>query len=429
MKTVNNTAICTLLAGAALLQVTNAAQVRQSAPSADKPATLYMWDQAYGLDPQKKVHVYKDDSNPYVQEVNVSLRSQYQAGWVDGQVGNYDGSHNWTSEFRRFRMGWNAKVLHDFKLQNVWNVGGVQNNGSWNKTTKRWDDHGQTKASLYEAFVQYNYKNEGYTFSFGKTNPEIFAENRVSSGSFKVPEMTIAEQTLCFDSVWGLWAANDTKKDDLGYYVGLWSSTNDSNKQIWGTWQSCFTTAELSYGLDKVLLEKGRFYVDWIHSFADADKPLAGSSESYVGPGSEDVVSAYYIGKQGAFEVTCEALWGLNANDRNSGDLFGFMILPSYNVNDHVELVSRFQYATGDNAVNVGKNRYVKSLQRRSPGYADDYYAIGGGVNFYVYGKDHSRLKIMTMLEYGNSTVADSRKASNAGFTGWQFICGIYTSF
>ena len=71
----------------------------------------------------------------------------------------------------------------------------------------------------------------------------------------------------------------------------------------------------------------------------------------------------------------------------------------------------------------------MKALQRRSPGYADDYYAIGAGVNFYMYGKDQSRFKVMTLLEYGNSTVADARKAGNAGFTGWQFICGVYTSF
>ena len=404
-----------------------------AAPSSlqpSKPKTEYLWNQIYGSKtPQKKLHLYKNDENPYVQEVNVTLRMQYQAAWVNGQVGNYPGSHNWTSEFRRFRAGWNAKVLHDFKIQNVWNVGGVDNNGYWDKKTARWEDHGQTKTSLYEAFIQYNHKNSGNCFSFGKTNPEIYAENRVSSGSLKTPDMSIAEQTLLFDSVWGAWAANDTKKNDLGYYLGIWSGTNDSNKQIWGTWQSFFTTAELSYNIDKVLLDKGRVYVDWVHSFANRNKPLAGNSENFVGSQCQNVISAYYIGSHGKFDLTTEMLWGLKSNNRAAGNLFGFTFMPSYNINEHLEAVVKFQLASGNNAVNVGKNRYAKSLQKESPGNADRYYSVGAGMNFYVYAKDHSRLKIMTMMEYGNSSVSEANRAKNAGFTGWQFVCGAYTNF
>lgn len=437
MKNIDNkTIMLALFAGVALFNFSDAAVPVLSSvdsvtkePAKSESTPIYFWNQAYGLHPQKKVHLYKNDKNPYVQEVNVSLRMQYQAAWVDGQYGNYEGSNNWTSEFRRFRAGWNAKVLNDFKLQNIWNIGGVSSNGSWDKTAKTWNDHGQTKASLYEAFIQYNYKGKGHTVSFGKTNPEIYAENRVSSSSLKVPDFSIAEATQLFDSVWGLWAANDTKKDKLGYYMGVWSSTNDSNKQIWGTWQSCFTTAELSYNVDKLLLDKGRVYLDWVHSFADQDQALAGRSETFVGSQSQDVISTYYIGKQGKFEVTCEALWGLQSNDKNADNMFGFLFLPSYNINDHVEAVARFQYASGDRAINVGKNRYVKSLQNKSPGTADEYYAIGAGCNFYVYAKEHSRLKIMTMMEYGNSKVSPANRNKNAGFTGWQFICGAYTNF
>lgn len=435
MKNNNTPLILTsLLAGASMIQLAGAAApttVAATQPEVTPSVTknIYFWDQAFGLAPQKKVHLYKNSNNPYIQEVNVSLRMQYQAGWVDGQVGNYDGSRNWTDGYRRFRAGWNAKVLNDFKLQNVWNIGGVNSTGSWNKSQGCWDDHSQTSASLYEAFIQYNYKDKGYTFAFGKTNPEIYAENRVSSSSLKVPEFSIVESTVLFDSVWGFWAANDTKKDKLGYYIGIWSGTSDSNKQIWGTWENCFTTVELSYGLDKILLDKGRFYIDWVHSFADADKPLTGRSSTFVGSQNEDVLSAYYIGKQGKFGITVEGLWALKSNNKDVDDMFGLVVLPTYSITDHVEAVARFQFASGDNAVNVGKNRYVKALQRQSPGYADSYYAIGGGFNFYVYSAEPSRLKIMTMMEYCNSTVSQENKAKNAGFTGWQFICGAYLNF
>lgn len=392
----------------------------------------YFWDQVFGKNPQKKFHLYKNDANPWIQEVNATLRMQYQAAWVDGHVGNYEGSRNWTSGYRRFRAGWNAKVLHDFKLQNVWNVGGVYNSvGSWNKARREWQDHTQTSTSLYEAYVQYNYRQKGYTFAFGKTNPEIYAENRVSSSSLKVPEFSIPESTVCFDSAWGFWAANDTKKDKLGYYAGIWSTTNDGNKQIWGTWESAFTTLELSYNVDKMALDKGRVYLDWVHSFADAKdgKALVREKDSFVGSTCEDVLAAYYIGKQGKLGLTAEVMYAMQSNVPSAGNMFGVVVLPTYALTDRVEAVARFQYATGDKAVNVGKNRYAKALQREAPGYADSYWALGAGFNFYVYAQEPSRLKIMTLLEYGNSSVAAEARGKNAGFTGWQFICGAYLNF
>lgn len=429
-----------LTACAALFTAAFAGEDSRSAPAttaspaatpraaAERPALF--WDQVFGKKPQKKFHLYKNDANPWVQEVNATLRIQYQAAWVDGQPGNYPGSHNWTSGYRRFRAGWNARVLHDFKLQNVWNIGGVDNStGTWDATRRQWQDHTQTSTSLYEAFVQYNYRQKGYTFAFGKTNPEIYAENRVSSSSLKVPEFSIPESTVCFDSVWGFWAANDTEKDKLGYYAGIWSTTNDGNKQIWGTWESCFTTLELSYGLDKVLLDKGRVYLDWVHSFADGEKTLARERDTFVGSTCEDVIAAYYIGRQGKFELTAEALVAMQSNVQDAGNMFGLVLLPSYRLTDRVEAVARFQYATGDRAVNVGKNRYVKALQSQSPGYADRYYAIGAGLNFYVYPQRPERLKVMTLIEYGNSSVDGASRAKNAGFTGWQFICGAYLNF
>lgn len=392
-----------------------------------RPATA--WNQLFRRSPAKKFHLYKNDLNPWIQELNATLRIQYQAAWVDGQPGNYAGSRNWTSGYRRFRAGWNARMLSDFKIQNVWNVGGVDHTGTWDSSRREWRDHTQTSSSLYEAFVQYDDEQRGYTLAFGKTNPQILAENRVSSSSLPVPEFSVVESTVCFDSAWGFWAANDTQKDKLGYYAGVWSTTNDGNKQIWGTWQSCFTTLELSYNIDKTLLAKGRIYLDWVHSFADGGRALARDRDTFVGPTYQDVLAVYYIGRQGSFGLTAEALCAMHGNRQQAGDMFGFILLPSYRLTDRIEAVARFQYATGDRAINVGKNRYVKALQSLSPGYAENYWALGAGLNFFLYPEQPARLKIMTLLEYGHSRVSSAQRGKNAGFTGWQFICGAYLNF
>lgn len=412
---------------------TDLASQPAESPSAVRPSPLLpsFWNMAYGPSPSKKVHLYKNDDNPYIQEVNFSFRAQYQAAAIHSNQGNYPGSHNWTSEWRRFRLGWNAKVLNDFKLTNIWNIGGLDSAGSYNNGV--WDDHGSTKGSLYEGTVQYNYKS--HTFGFGKILPVVLAENRVSSSSFKLPEYAVAENTLVCDSAWSVFASNDTSKDRFGYYAAVWSSTNDSNKAVWGTWESAFTTLGLSYGLDKILLEKGRFHIDWIHSFDNGD--IRTWKEDFVGPLARDVLAAYYIGRQGRFELTAQALWGFDPvqhkdsskNVVDPGNIFAITIMPSYDITGHVQFATRFQYAHGNNAVSLNKryNTTLSQTKGEDGNFVDSYYAIACGFNFFLYENDPPRLKIMTMLEYGNSTRESS--ATKGGFTGWQFICGLYTNF
>ncbi len=409
------------------------------APKAAAGAPAYFWNEIFGKKkPASKFHLYKNGENPVVQELNASLRVQYQAGWADGHVGNYPGSRNWTSEFRRFRAGWNAKLFKDFKVQNVWNVGGVQSRGSWDSASGSWRNTSQTSASLYEAFVEYNHRQKGYTVAFGKTNPAVYAENRISSSSLWTPDFSISEQTVLFESAWGVWAANDTKKDKLGYYAGVWSTSSDGGRQTWGTWESCFTTLELSYGLDGLLLDKGRFYVDWVHNCADDSAVRRG--DYYAGNTWKDVFAAYYIGRSGPFELSVEGMAALDAQEASGGAdrMLAFTAIPTWMLTDRFQLVARFQCAHGENAVNVGKMRYAGRLQKSgtvdgvryaSVGRASDYWAVGAGVNFYVYPEDHARLKVMTMLEYANSGVSAKYRASNAGFTGWQRFAGVYMNF
>ena len=73
----------------------------------------------------------RDHKNPYVQEFNVSLRMQYGLDWIDpngeGRVmGEKEGNgRRFNDEWRRFRAGFNMKFLNNFKINNVWNIGGM----------------------------------------------------------------------------------------------------------------------------------------------------------------------------------------------------------------------------------------------------------------------------------------------------------------
>ena len=80
----------------------------------------------------------RDHKNPYIQEFNVSLRMQYGLDWIDpngeGRVmGEKEGNgRRFNDEWRRFRAGFNMKFLNNFKLNNVWNIGGMDGLESYN---------------------------------------------------------------------------------------------------------------------------------------------------------------------------------------------------------------------------------------------------------------------------------------------------------
>ena len=135
------------------------------------------WAQSYG-DRPGNVHLYRNDANPWLQEFNVSLRAQYQAAAVSPSgSGTYPGSHGRTEEWRRLRLGWNARVLRDLKVANIWNMGGVDSLGYYKGG--RWNDHKMTRGNLYEANLEYSLP--GAVVGAGKVLPVILAENRISS--------------------------------------------------------------------------------------------------------------------------------------------------------------------------------------------------------------------------------------------------------
>ncbi len=397
-----------------------------TATADNRPFTtpLGLWQQTYGQ-PDGKVHLYHNPDNPYVQELNVSLRAQYQAASVSPNgAQTYPGSGGHTDEWRRLRLGWNAKALTNLKITNIWNMGGVDSLGYYKNG--QWYDHGMTHGNLYEANIEYSFSD--FTIGAGKILPVILAENRISSSKYKLPELSAVENQLVSDSSFGLWICNDEKKNDLGYYAGIWSNSEKRSRGTWGTWESANANIGLSYKADNLILQNGRIYFDWIHNFDDMD--IRAYRYKNVGTKARDIFALYYYGKQGPFELMMEGIWAQNIADYKQGGktvspshLAGLTVMPSWNLSPHVQAVMRYQLGTGSQAICLNK-RYASLVDTQGT-YVDTYQAVALGFNFYMYADDPARLKIMTMAEYGHS----SGSAPGHGFTGWSFIGGVYTNF
>ncbi|MBD9271191.1 MAG: hypothetical protein EGQ81_08935, partial [Akkermansia sp.] len=297
----------------------------------------------------------RDHKNPYIQEFNVSLRMQYGLDWIDpngeGRVmGEKEGNgRRFNDEWRRFRAGFNMKFLKNFKLNNVWNIGGMDGLESYNAAENRWDTSDLTY-SLYELNLEY--KGGPITYAIGKMKPRITGEYRTSSSAILTIERSMLVNQLRSETNYGFQMNNSDKKDKIGWAAGIWlngnggTGTGSFNNRIepaFNSQDNCFVTGTLSYDTSNdVFLKKSRLWLDYAHNFTkwgdDAQNKAYDSlhdysfKSKYQGTGAKDVVALTWEGSQGNFSLMTEVMAGFNVIGMKAGaeNVFGVTIMPSY---------------------------------------------------------------------------------------------------
>lgn len=369
--------------------------------------------------------LYKNPDNPWIQEFNLSLRAQYQCGWTDPHEELYPGSQGYEDEIRRLRAGWNMTFLKDWKLVNIWNLGGVDGFGY--NSGGVWNHHRNITGNLYDLHLEY--KTREVTISIGKNFPAHLMEFRESSADYLVPEIAIAEESVRGDNSYGVIVSNTDKKAPFGWMAGAWSATLTGTRQAWTNWESAFTQLQLSHAVSvPCMKDESRVYLDWLHAFSNMNEFADNDFRAlYSGVKAQNIFALYYRGKSGPFSIMTEVLWAQDPMSRKvngqvvrPGDIYGFILTPGWMLTDHIQAVVRYQWATGNNALKMC-SRYT-SLARTGGAYVDSWQSISLGFNFYALPDDPSRFKIMTMAEYGNS----DRKSGVSGFSGWTYIIGAY---
>ncbi len=391
----------------------------------------------------------RDHKNPYIQEFNVSLRMQYGMDWIDpngeGRVmGEREGNgRRFNDEWRRFRAGFNMKFLKNFKLTNVWNIGGMDGLESYNAAENRWDTTDLTY-SLYELNLEY--KGGPVTYALGKMKPRITGEYRTSSSAILTIERSMLVNQLRSETNYGFQVNNSNKNDKLGWAAGIWmngnggTGTGSFNNRIepaFNSQDNCFVTGTLSYDTSNdVFLKKSRLWLDYAHNFTkwgdDAqnkayDKLHNYSFKSkYQGTGAKDVVALTWEGSQGDFSLMTEVMAGFNVIGMKAGaeNVFGVTIMPSYKFTPNWEGVLRYQMAAGSNAVKWEK-RYTQNSTYS--GTSDCMQALYLGVNYYIFECNPNMAKIMAGIEYAHSNGTDASKQK--GFTGWSYNIAFRTNF
>ena len=363
--------------------------------------------------------------NPWIQDFRVKLRAQYQYGYVEPaggaerEKGGREHGRNTNSEWRRFRIAAQTKVLNRFTLVCNWNIGGLEGrdefkNGRWNQT--------HTEAELDEFYISGNVCKP-VRFTLGKHKPGFMGEYRTSSAKIATIERSLLVNQLKSEKTYGLSFSHTDKGARLGWEAGMWVNGAQDNQ-----WREPVFSNETGYmfggGINYAVGGNSRLYLDYMHAFTDGNKTVD-SGHVYEGCGARDIVAFTWEAKQDKLHFTAETISAFNLYAEQAENAYGLVLMPTYRLCPHVEGVFRYQFAVGSNAITGDGHFYTRNSTYN--GAADLVHGLYFGVNYYVCPEQPDAMKLMLGAEYLNSHGTDS--FGNKGFTGWGFTGAVRMNF
>lgn len=395
----------------------------ETAPVAETPAAESFSFCKWLPSKFKLFNAEKDGAtNPYIQEFSAKFRAQYQWGFVDPNGGHQDGMRSSNNEFRRLRAGFSARVFEDYKVEMVWNIGGV--NSTVNSSTNA---RSYTSSSLDSFSVSRNIGEVGV--ELGKFKPAYTGEYRTSSSKIKTIERSAIVNQLTAEKTWGLALKDANKKSTVAWQTGVWVQGIDDDT-IWTTPEfNSDTSALFGASLTIKAGENAKVYVDYMHSFANVEDGdvVEPDGVSYEGAGARDVLAITYEYNKDQFYFMGELIggFGVIGIDESAENVFGLVLMPTYKFNEHFEGVFRYQLSSGSNAAKIYKRYYTTNSDYSST--CDLMQALYFGVNYYICPEKPDMMKLMVGMEYVNSHGLSA--SDKEGFNGWQFSTALRVNF
>ncbi|WP_038172217.1 porin [Verrucomicrobium sp. BvORR106] len=379
----------TLLLSAALLPMAQAGEVVTAAsgkapvePVAPaKEESIY--DKIWGL-----ATIYENKENPLIQKLALTGRYHGQYYVVDDGDSSAD---DW--ENRRIRIGLKGDFLKEF---------------SFNVQVDLNPDVNPSYTGLTDAYVEWKPAKE-FRLRVGKQPVEYTYEGGTSSN-----EILTIERSLITSTVWPSpeYITGVVASGTVGHWVyAVGGFAGDLEKEFSEFDAGAGILARIGYdfsssvGLDKGLITAGYFYNDGDSGNTAFRKfNNTGSLSLQLAKGRVGLVTDFL------------AADGLGSQP----DVFGFLVMPYYNITEKLQAVVRYAYANsdGENGLSL-TSRYEQKLVS---GKGDEHQAVYGGLNYRFYG---DKLKVMSGVEYSDMNGGDD----GGSFSGWTWISAVRLSF
>jgi phosphate-selective porin OprO/OprP len=341
--------------------------------------------------------LYKDDTNPILQEFKLRGRYQGQYHIVDGEQDTED---NW--EDRRFRFGFDAKLFE----KKVEVRADFQSN----------DGFRDLYDGLVDAYVKWK-PSDSFAVTIGRAKPQIgYYDFLQSTNSQPTFERSQIFNQLSIDRATGI--GFEGKVDLFTWQAGIYSNAIDPDRndfdQAFGEFNGGWsTTFGVGYDFSKAFgVKKADFRLDWLHSDRDPD---AGVLNRY-----EDVISSTLWVQDGLWSAVAEGFYATGGQG-NDGDVFGGYLQGTFDlIPKKLQLVGRYSFAYGDGERSVRRQtRYESSVV---DGRGDQYQALYLGGQYFING---DKLKVLAGVEYSNL----SGGPAGLGYEGVTYLTGVRFSF
>ena len=332
-------------------------------------------------------HLYSNSDSLLVNDLKLVGRYQWQYADLNSDQGDWSDSEN-----RRFRLGTEAKVLGgNWKLKAEINVN---------------DDFSPFYKSLEEAYIKYQ-GNDALNITIGRQKPAWSYEQSTSSRKILTFERSLLVNQLSPKKTSGISASGSI--ENWNYVLGIY---NGNINEEFGDFNNSgeFALASIGYDYSKSSdFDTAAWRLDLLHNKDEtnnAAKPYKNS------------ISLNHSLSQGVLTLNTDLIHAGGYSD----DVYGLVLLPTYDISDKLQLVARYTYASSDGDGLRAQKRYERKASLTDSGYGEDYQSYYLGLNYYI---NAHKLKLMTGIEY-----ADMDGGSDGGdYSGWTLFSGLRLYF
>ena len=380
--------------------------------------------------------LYKDDSNPILQEFSLQgrLQVQYADGDSDGHFDIEDfknGSASnrqtvWGDHFeaRRSRVGFKSKWFQNWKFE-----------GQIDANTNQGFDN--IYRDIYDLYITYA-PSDAFNLTVGKTKVKFGREQEISSKDIVTIERSLLSNLMFPGELTGIMANGKGIYDYWLYELGVYGA---DRARAFSELEGAVVLGKVGYdysaqaGLDTAVVS-----FQYMHNTEPGFRGDSSDPEYYAStsPSFTDSIALTNDITMGRFGLTTDIMYGFGfdgtadqagaAKVIKQDDVFGISLIPTYFVADGLQLVGRFQWATGGDVgpgtSNLGvPNRYERWAPNTIQN-GDSYTSFYFGVNYYLYG---NKLKLMSGIEYSmmDGGVAAPKKGQTNDYDGYTFYSGL----
>ncbi len=363
----------------------------------------------------------KKSDNPWIQELLISGRFQYQLGYVDGTDVRGNDFHETHDEFRRARLGLEMQFLKYFHSEITGNL--VDDNrfrGGGQDLDWGFDDFDTLTLTFDFADAFSGGWFDDIEFTYGRMKLKVGEEDHETSRKILTIERSALADKIGGDQGRPTGFLAELEKGDWDIMLGIFSGEVDEVALAgWGAGKAYYTSVAWQ------ATKEFRLLVDHIQN-----DPKGG--EDFLG-------YAWAVSLGGIYEAD---RWGLMANliygdnggeahgwddPRNRGDFHGAVLMPWYWIMEkRLQLVFQYQYQGSEEieGVRIG-SRYARASQSTpvvdlDGGYGDSHHFFYLGLNYYLCGHN---AKIMAGISH------EEMRARTDTFDATSYLIGFRTYF